>query len=392
MPLAFASALSTNPNSLAALDEVIALAQEQLQGAPTLAFLFVSANHIAAANMIAPRLCERLGTENVIGCSGESIVGVGTEIEMASAMSLWVASLPETTVWPMRLEFVRAAEGGSIIGWPDELPDAWPAGSTLLALGDPYTFPPELLLERVNEDQPGVSVIGGMASAATQPGENCLFIGPHAYHDGAVVALVHGGVTIRSLVSQGCRPIGEHFVITKAERNVIQELGGVPAYQRLIEVYATLATHEQAMLRRGLHVGRVVSEYQDKFEQGDFLVRNVMGVDQESGAIVLGDYVRPGQTVQFHVRDADTADGELKQMLAAIKNAPGANPQAALLFTCNGRGTRLFPGPNHDAETIGEALGIVPLAGFFAAGEMGPVGGKNFLHGFTASMALFEPR
>ena len=209
---------------------------------------------------------------------------------------------------------------------------------------------------------------------------------------GVKVVLVHGGVTIRSLVSQGCRPIGEHFVITKAERNVIQELGGVPAYQRLIEVYATLATHEQAMLRRGLHVGRVVSEYQDKFEQGDFLVRNVMGVDQESGAIVLGDYVRPGQTVQFHVRDADTADGELKQMLAAIKNTPGANPQAALLFTCNGRGTRLFPGPNHDAETIGEALGNVPLAGFFAAGEMGPVGGKNFLHGFTASMALFEPR
>ncbi|HUG67563.1 MAG TPA: FIST C-terminal domain-containing protein, partial [Pirellulaceae bacterium] len=248
----------------------------------------------------------------------------------------------------------------------------------------------ELLLERINEDQPAVSVIGGMASAATQPGENCLIFGSNVYRDGAVAVLVHGDVAIRSIVSQGCRPIGEHFVITKAERNVIQELGGVPAYQRLIEVYATLATHEQEMLRRGLHVGRVVSEYQDKFEQGDFLVRNVMGVDQESGAIVLGDYVRPGQTVQFHVRDADTADGELKQMLAAIKHAPEAKPRAALLFTCNGRGTRLFPEPNHDAEAIGDALGNSPLAGFFAAGEMGPVGGKNFLHGFTASIAVFE--
>lgn len=390
MSLAFASALSTNPNSLAALDEVVALAQEQLQGEVTLALLFVSANHIAAADEIAPRLCERLGTDTVIGCSGESIVGVGTEIEMASAMSLWVATLPSTTVLPMRLEFVRTAEGGTIVGWPDDLPDAWPEGSTLLALGDPYTFPPELLLERVNEDQPGVSVIGGMASAATQPGENCLFIGPNSYHDGAVAVLIHGEVKIRSVVSQGCRPIGEHFVITKAERNTIQELGGVPAYQRLIEVYATLATHEQEMLRRGLHVGRVVSEYQDKFEQGDFLVRNVMGVDQESGAIVIGDYVRPGQTVQFHVRDADTADGELKQMLAALKQTADADKRGALLFTCNGRGTRLFPDPNHDAEAIGDALDNSPLAGFFAAGEMGPVGGKNFLHGFTASIAIFE--
>jgi small ligand-binding sensory domain FIST len=390
MPLAFASALSTNPDSLAALDEVVALALAQLQGETTLAVLFVSANHIAAAEQIASKLCEELGTENVIGCSGESVVGVGTEIEMASAMSLWVASLPDTTVLPMRLEFVRAAEGGAIVGWPDELPDAWPAGAALLTLGDPFTFPPELLLERINEDQPSVSVIGGMASAATQPGGNCLFVGSKSYHDGAVAVLVHGGVTIRSVVSQGCRPIGEHFVITKAERNVIQELGGKPAYQRLIEVYATLATHEQAMLRRGLHVGRVVSEYQDKFEQGDFLVRNVMGVDQESGAIVLGDFVRPGQTVQFHVRDADTADGELKQMLSTMKHAPGTTPRGALLFTCNGRGTRLFSEPNHDAEAIGDALGNAPLAGFFAAGEMGPVGGRNFLHGFTASIAVFE--
>jgi small ligand-binding sensory domain FIST len=390
MSLAFASALSTNPNSLAALDEVAALVREQLNGEPTLALLFVSANHIDAADILASRLCERLGTESVIGCSGESIVGVGTEVEMASAMSLWAASLPGTMVLPMRLEFVRTVEGGSIVGWPDDSPDKWPEGSALLALGDPFTFPAELLLERINEDQPGVPVIGGMASAATQPGENCLFIGPHVHRDGAVAVLVHGDVSIRSIVSQGCRPIGEHFVITKAERNVIQQLGGVPAYQRLIEVYSTLATHEQEMLRRGLHVGRVVSEYQDTFEQGDFLVRNVMGVDQESGAIVIGDYVRAGQTVQFHVRDAGTADGELKQLLAAVKRSPQTQTRAALMFTCNGRGTRLFPGTNHDAEAIGDTLGNIPLAGFFAAGEMGPVGGKNFLHGFTASIAVFE--
>lgn len=392
MSIGFASALSTNPNSLAALDEVVALATEQLNGSPSLALLFVSANHVGAAEQLAPKLCEQLGTECVIGCSGESIVGVGTEVEMASAMSLWVASLPETNLQPMRLEFVRTAAGGSIVGWADDLPEEWPDGSALLALADPFNFPPELLLQRINEDHPGVPIIGGMASTATAPGENCLFFGPKVFNDGAVAVLIHGGVAVRSIVSQGCRPIGDHLVITKAERNVIQELGGVPAYQRLIEVYATLATHEQEMLRRGLHVGRVVSEYQDSFEQGDFLVRNVMGVDQESGHIVIGDYVRPGQTIQFHLRDADTADGELKQLLADTKNSADAKPLGALLFTCNGRGTRLFPDPNHDAEAIGDAIGPIPLAGFFAAGEMGPIGGTNFLHGFTASIAVFEAK
>jgi small ligand-binding sensory domain FIST len=390
MTLAFASALSTNSNSMTALDEVIANVQEQLAATPTLAMFFVSANHLSAAADLALRLCDKLGTEAVIGCSGESIIGTGIEVEMASAMSLWVASMPRTTVVPMRLEFVRAAEGGSIVGWPDELPETWPSGSALFALGDPFSFPPEVLLDRVNEEQPSVPVIGGMASTAAEPGENCLFIGPSVHTDGAVAAFVHGNVTIRSIVSQGCRPIGDHFVITKAERNMIQQLGGVPAYQRLVEVYTTLATHEQELLRRGLHVGRVVSEYQDSFAQGDFLVRNVTGVDQENGTILIGDYVRAGQTVQFHVRDANTADGELRQMLANVKPSTDGNPCAALLFNCNGRGTRLFPEPNHDAEAIGEALGNVPLAGFFAAGEMGPVGGKNFLHGFTASIAVFE--
>lgn len=378
MPLAFASALSTNPNSLAALDEVVALAKQQLQGEATVALLFVSADHLGAADKLAPRLCEQLGTDAVIGCSGESIVGVGTEIEMESAMSLWVASLPGSTVMPMRLEFVRTAEGGSFVGWPDELPDAWPVGSALLVLGDPYTFPPEFLLERVNDDHSGVSVIGGMASAATQPGENCLFMGPNAYHDGAVAVLIYGEVTIRSIVSQGCRPIGEHFVITKAERNVIQELGGLPAYQRLIEVYATLATHEQEMVRRGLHVGRVVSEYQDKFEQGDFLVRNVTGVDQESGAIVLGDYVRPGQTVQFHVRDANTADGELKQMLAALKQTRSGDQRGALTVYLQRPRNAAVPRTQPRCRSDRQCVKQLAARRFFCGGRNGARSWKKF--------------
>jgi small ligand-binding sensory domain FIST len=259
-----------------------------------------------------------------------------------------------------------------------------------LALGDPYSFAAELLLELVNDEYPGAPVIGGMASSASQPGENVLFCNGEVHRSGMVAAFLEGDLRVRTLVSQGCRPIGQPFVITRCDRNIIFELGGMPAFKRLEDVFRSLATHEQAMVQRGLHLGRVVSEYRDHFEQGDFLVRNVVGVDSESGAIAIADFVRPGQTVQFHVRDADTADAELRQLLAREKREAGPNRSAALLFTCNGRGTRLFPQPNHDADAIAQAFGQLPTAGFFAAGELGPVGGRNFIHGFTASIALLD--
>jgi small ligand-binding sensory domain FIST len=179
------------------------------------------------------------------------------------------------------------------------------------------------------------------------------------------------------------------MVVTKAEQNIISELGGKPALEQLRAVFRTLAPEEEEMVQRGLHVGRAISEYRDHFGRGDFLVRNVVGADPQSGAIGIGDLVRTGQTVQFHVRDARTADEDLRELLAAgDRNRP---PLGALLFTCNGRGTRLFPAPHHDAQAVRQAFGEVPVAGLFAQGEIGPIGGQNFLHGFTASIALFEP-
>jgi small ligand-binding sensory domain FIST len=196
-------------------------------------------------------------------------------------------------------------------------------------------------------------------------------------------------VRLATVVSQGCRPIGRHFVVTKAERNVIYELGGKPALAQLREIFDTLPTSEQRLVQRALHLGRVVSEYQERFEQGDFLVRNVMGIDSNSGAVAIGDFIRPGQTVQFHIRDEAAADAELKQLLAGVRDQSAAAPAGGLLFTCNGRGTRMFSQPNHDAQAVASAFGPIPLAGFFAAGELGPVGRQNFVHGFTASVGLF---
>ncbi len=386
----FAAALSTREDAAQAAAEVCSAALEQLGGAPHLALLFVSAHHSEAADQLAASVCQQLGCDCLLGCSGESIVGVGREVELEPAMSLWVARLPGATLLPMHLEYQRTAEGGSFTGWPDGLPDRWPQEGLLLICGDPFTFPADLLLELVNQEHPGVPVVGGMASAGQGPGQNRLLLGRRAFDRGAAAVLLYGGgVRVTTVLSQGCRPIGQPLVITKAERNVIYELGGTPAYQRLKEVFDALPTRDQQMLQRGLHVGRVVSEYRDHFEQGDFLVRNVVGVDPDEGAIAIGDYVRVGQTVQFHVRDGGTADAELRGLLAGVGGAAAA-PAAALLFTCNGRGTRLFDQPHHDAAAIGNSLGEIPLAGFFAAGELGPVGGQNFTHGFTASIALFS--
>lgn len=385
----FAS-LSTESEALPALRGLCRQALQSLGSPPDLAFLFLSTHHVDAVAVLAGEVTESLQARCLLGCTAESIAGPATEVEQQPAVALWAARLPETLLVPMHLDYRRTPEGPSFVGWPDALPGEWPDGSALLVLGDPFSFPADALLQRLGEDQPAATVVGGMASGARQPGENRLLLGPSIHERGAVAVYLQGRARVRTVVSQGCRPIGDSFVVTRAQDNVIYQLGGRPAYERLKEVYSTLATRERQMLQRGLHVGRVVNEYQDRFEQGDFLVRNVVGVDAELGAIAVGDYLKVGQTVQFHIRDAETADAELRQLLTRARAQQGVRPHGALLFSCNGRGTRLFPQPHHDVRAIEDAFGRIPVAGFFAAGELGPIGGKSFLHGFTASIALFE--
>ena len=259
--------------------------------------------------------------------------------------------------------------------------------STLTFWTEPFTFPTDYLLERLKEDRPELRIIGGVASGGSMEGENRLICNEQISASGCVGLLLDGGVTIDSVVSQGCRPIGKPMVITKAERNVIIELGGRPAYDQLAELYAELPNNEQQLIQRQLHLGIVTNEYQDSFEAGDFLVRNVLGADTEQKVIAIGNYVRVGQTVQFHVRDESSADVDLNQRLKGSHTERGA-ADAALVFTCNGRGTRMFSVENHDANLVHENLGDIPVAGFFAQGEIGPVAGENFVHGFTASIAF----
>jgi len=388
-----AAAISTAADASAAAREVCRAAMNQLRAPVNLAFVFVSHFHAPHLQQIADILADTLQTVNVLGCTGESIVGNDLEIENGPALSLWIAHLPETTIETMHLTFEQTPDGGTFVGWPESFEDPWPADSVLLTLADPFSFPADALLERLNEDQPGIPVLGGMASGGFQPQSNGLFWKDQVVSTGAVVARLHGGVKIQSVVSQGCRPIGKPLVITKVERNLIQGLGGQPALSQLGEIYPQLTAHEQQLVRQGLHLGRVTSEYRDEFRRGDFLIRNVIGADPDTGSIAIGDYFRMGQTVQFHVRDEQSAHEDLQELLAATVTSEGAAAPSqvagALLFTCNGRGTRLFSTENHDAGAIQHQFPALPIAGLFAQGEIGPVSGQNYLHGFTASIALF---
>jgi small ligand-binding sensory domain FIST len=298
--------------------------------------------------------------------------------------------LPDARIEPFHVQFSQTADGIVSTGFPAHLTGEETDVRAVFVMGEPFSAAPNSIIDRVADELPGVPVIGGMASGGARPGTNWLFLNSASLPYGAVGAVVRGGPRIRSVVSQGCRQIGTPYVLTKAEQNVLYELGGVPPMRRLHELLPTLTERDQRLIQGGLHLGVVMNEYQDTFARGDFLISNVIGAGADDGSIAIASQVRVGQTVQFHVRDAEAAGEDLVQLLKQDRSANPNVPQAALLFSCNGRGTRLFPEPNHDARTIQENVGPIPLAGLFAQGEFGPIGRKNFIHGFTASIALFE--
>ena len=385
-----AAALSTDENADAAFEAACGELAARLDGAPDLLVAFYTHHYGPAIDEFPARLAKRFAPRAQLGCTGESLVAGAREVEHSPALTLWGARLPQTSLTPVRLEFKRTADGPAILGWPESLSGDWPAGSTLLVLAEPFSFPADWLLERINAEHPGVQVAGGMAGGAFGPGKNRVAVGDRSYADGAVALLIEGATDVRTVVSQGCRPIGRPYIVTKSDQQMIQELSGKPPLEQLHELYQELSEPDRELVARGVHLGRVIDEYKESFGRGDFLVRNVVGADRATGALALADFVRRGQTVQFHVRDAAAADEDLRALLAAARD--GFQPDGGLLFTCNGRGSRLFDVADHDARAVAEVWPELPLAGFFAQGELGPVGGKNFMHGFTACAALFGRR
>ena len=389
-PMQFASAITTEQD----VDSAAAALTDEIHAQVDLpeldfAMSFFSADFAAVAASGADRLNTTLNPRVLIGCTSEGVIGKTEEIENRPAIALVAARLPGLNLVPFALDsddwdaLEDAARFRTLIGAP-------PDTRLVVMLADPFSTPVDQVLEAFNTFYAGVPVIGGMASGAQQPGGNALLLNDRAYSSGAVGVALAGDFESDIIVSQGCRPFGRTFTVTETQGNVIVSLEGEPPLKHLQNLVAQLSEEDQALLRNGLFVGRAIETGRGDLGRGDFLIRSLLGVDRQSGAIGVGDSIHEGETIQFHLRDQRTAEEDLEMLLTP--QALDAPPSGALLFSCNGRGTRLYDHPNGDISTIQNVLGGVNLAGFFAAGEIGPVGGKNFLHGHTASMALFRPR
>ena len=355
-----------------------------------LACLFFSPHYAKSSKKLVRSLDRQLTPGLMVGCMGQGVIGSTEEYEDKPAVTLWAIHMPGVEMLPLHVTF-HEEEGKPYVmeGWPREL-DALTERPTFLVFADPFSTPVEDVFQTMEHHCPGAQAIGGLASGGSDLGENRLVLNRQIMDHGLVGIALWGPVSIRTLVSQGCRPIGERFVVTRAERNIIYELGGAPTLARLQETLQSLGPEAGQQAAMSIQVGVAFDEQRERFSQGDFLIRGLVGADQRSGGVAISDVVKEGQTIQFHVRDPKAASEDFKLLLAQDRlTYPQAALKGALLFSCHGRGRRFFAEPNHDIAALQRRTEGVPVAGFFASGEIGPVGGKNFIHGYTASVALF---
>lgn len=387
----FASSISSAHNVDEAVDELIRPIDRRVTpGMVDLVLLFSTAHFEDELSDVVERVGAAFPSAVLMGCTAEGTIGYDKELEHVPSMSLLAASMPDVLIRPFHVVQQQLESAEAQLDWEHLVGTSPESKPIFVAIGDPFRFDIHGFVERINEVFPGAPLVGGIASAGHEPRQNRLMINGEIVREGIVGVAMTGRLDVGTVVSQGCRPVGKPFVITKGERNVVLELGGRPVLEQLQEVLIGLPDEDKKLANQSLFIGRVIDEYKGRFTRGDFLIHNIIGVDRISGAIGIAGHARIGATVQFHVRDADSADQDLRAMLTPQENSGVCG---AMLFGCNGRGTHMWSKPGHDVGVLRELLGDVPLAGFFCGGEFGPIGGKNFIHAFTASIALFrEPR
>jgi len=377
--------VSTRADPLAAGAEAAEQASAGLSARRSdLALVFASGAHLAAPEAVLEGIRGVLEPATLIGCGAGGVLGAGRELERETAVAVWAASFGRGEAVPFHAHVAGEGPEAEL----ENLPDV-EAATGVIVLSDPYSFPTELALTELFRRAPTIPVLGGLASARTHEGNGSLFFGGEVRDRGAV------GVALRSVdllpcVSQGAAPVGRELTITAGEGNVIHELAGRPALETVERVIGEMSGRERALVAGGLLIGIVIDSGRPEYEQGDFLVRGVLGADPSTGSLVVGAGVHIGQVVRLHARDAQSADEDLHRALRTrIEALAGQPPAGAVVFSCNGRGRGMFGIPDHDALAVQNELQGAPTAGFFAAGEIGPVGGRSFLHGFTATVALF---
>jgi small ligand-binding sensory domain FIST len=377
--------ISAALDPLAAAEEASQQAATGLQGrSADLVVVFASGAHLAAPEAMLEGIHRTLAPVALVGCGAGGVLGAGRELESGTAVAVWAATLGDGEARVFHARVTGEPHEAVLEGVP-----APGAEGALIMLSDPYSFPTDAVLEGLARETPGVPVLGGLSSARTPEGTGALFLDQTVVEDGAVgVSLT--GVELLPCVSQGAAPLGREVTITAAEGNIIRELAGRPAIETIEQVIGELPLAERALVAAGLLIGIVIDAGQPEYEQGDFLVRGVLGADPATGSVAVGTTVETGQVVRLHARDARSADEDLRRELRLRSQAIGGGPPAgALMFSCNGRGKSMFGACDHDASMLDAELGGAPAAGFFAAGEIGPVGGRSFLHGFTATVAVF---
>jgi small ligand-binding sensory domain FIST len=327
----------------------------------------------------------------VLGCSAVGVIGGGREIERREAISVVLARLPEARVRVFHLETVPRDEAAwlAVTGVsPRDHDDA-----TFLLMADPFSIELEAALERFDAAYPRAVKLGGVASGASAAGEGALYYKGALLRDGLVGVSIRGGHKLLPVVAQGCRPIGEPMIITRCRDSVIQELNVGRPIDALQRTFKSLPPRDQELGRHSLFVGIEMRSGAHRYTHGDFLVREVAGIDPQSGAMAIGGRCQDYQVVQFHLRDAQTSARDLEARLTTVTRDLGEQrAAAALIFSCLGRGAALYGEPNHDTDKVVSALGPLPVGGFFGGGEIGPVGGRTFLHGYTSAIAIFAPR
>lgn len=409
----FCSALSASPETSRAAEMVADHCGNTLDAQADVAFAFFTGHHCDFASVIAETILKRLNPKVLIGVSGGTVLADTTELEGSAGVSLLCGRLPGARVQGFNvLDFPVPDDTPESLAALGEAAGYGPDQRCTMLFADPFSTPLVRLLPALNAARPpGVKtgIFGGLASAANQPNGNVFLLNDRVLTSGGVGVTMGGSFRVDSLVSQGCRPFGPNLVVTRAQRNIIFELGGRPALEAVSEAVAALSDGEREGLKSGLFIGRVISEYKDRFGRDDFLIRSVRGVDHNRGAIAVDELMHVGQTIRLHMRDAITAHEDLLLLLDAQRLYE--TPKGVLLFSCNARGRRLFDQPNHDAGLIsraflpsppGESLAkpgtqidplagpVVPLAGFFASAEIGPLGEESFVHGHTACAAIFR--
>jgi small ligand-binding sensory domain FIST len=382
----FASTLATGARPAGGLERALGELRAALGGAvPDLVTCFLAAEHAREAEPVVERLRAAFPRAALLGCTARSVIGGGRELEDAPGVALLAASLPGVEVRPFQL----GPEAAQASGLARAIGCAPGDGAQLLVLADPWSADVDSLLVRLDAELPGALRAGGLASGGEARGASALFAGDAVRRDGIVGVALRGPLCIDTLVAQGCRPIGQPMFVTRCRGQLLEEVDGRPPLEALNELFAAAAPEEQELFRHSLFLGLEMRPERERYARGDFLIRNLVGVEPESGALSVAALLRERQVVQFHLRDARSAAADLAERTARYEH--GAQARGALLFSCLGRGRHLYGEPDHDTRLFRERVAEVPIGGFFCNGEIGPVEGRSFLHGYTSAFAIFRP-